>query len=260
MTYSYLRSEKITSTLKVLSQRISERFPSSSLATLSEQLIQLSEKASASSSQIKKPILWVRIVNMALITLIVLLVIAAFTAASDIPADEWHFFQVIFLIEAGINDIVLIGAGIFFLITIENRMKRRRSLDALHELRSIAHIIDMHQLTKDPENVLRRGASTASSPKPNLSLFELSRYLDYCSELLSLTGKIAAVHVQDFDDAVVLSSVTEIENLTTGLSRKIWQKLMIVNTELARLEVEEALERKRKTLAVDSNKYKYGKR
>jgi len=100
MNYSNLRPEKITKTVKVLSERIVERFPSSSLFTLSQQLIQLSEKASASSSEITKPIFWVRILNIALIALIVLLVVAAFTAASEIPADEWHFFQVIFLIEA----------------------------------------------------------------------------------------------------------------------------------------------------------------
>lgn len=260
MNYSNLRPEKITKTLEVLSERVVERFPSSSLYALSQQLVQLSAKASDSSAEITKPILWVRIVNVILIALIILLVVAAFTAASEIPADEWHFFQVVFLIEAGINDIILIGAGIFFLITIENRIKRRRALNALHELRSIAHIIDMHQLTKDPETVLQRGSSTASSPKATLTMYELSRYLDYCSELLSLTGKIAAVHVQDFDDAVVLSSVTEIENLTTGLSRKIWQKLMIVNTELARIEAESSIENKRKTLSVDVNKYKHTKR
>ena len=31
-----------------------------------------------------------------------------------------------------------------------------------------------------------------------------------------------------FDDAVALAAVNEIENLTTGLSRKIWQKIMIL--------------------------------
>ena len=30
--------------------------------------------------------------------------------------------------------------------------------------------------------------------------FQLSRYLNYCSEMLSLTGKIAAVYIQRFDD------------------------------------------------------------
>ena len=59
---------------------------------------------------------------------------------------------------------VLIGAAIFFLVTLETRVKRRRALAALHELRAIAHIIDMHQLTKDPEWVLGRGGETGVDP------------------------------------------------------------------------------------------------
>jgi hypothetical protein len=61
-----------------------------------------------------------------------------------------------------------------------------------------------------------------------MSRFELSRYLDYCSEMLSITGKIAALYIQDFDDDGALAAVNEVESLTTGLSRKIWQKLMIL--------------------------------
>jgi hypothetical protein len=107
-------------------------------------------------------------------------------------------------------------------------MKRRRALRAVHELRAIAHVIDMHQLTKDPEWVLARGSETGHVPARTMSLFELSRYLDYCSEALSLTGKVAAVYVQSFDDSVALDAVNEVEQLTTGLSRKIWQKLTVL--------------------------------
>ena len=42
-----------------------------------------------------------------------------------------------------------------FLFSLEGRLKRRTALRMLHRLRSIAHVVDMHQLTKDPENVLR---------------------------------------------------------------------------------------------------------
>jgi hypothetical protein len=49
-------------------------------------------------------------------------------------------------------------------MTIETRVKRRRALRAIHELRSIAHVIDMHQLTKDPEWVLARGKETGLVP------------------------------------------------------------------------------------------------
>jgi hypothetical protein len=118
------------------------------------------------------------------------------------------------------------GVAVFFLVTLETRVKRRR---ALHELRVIAHIIDMHQLTKDPERMTTERADMASSPRRAMTPAELGRYLDYCSELLSLTGKIAALYVQRFPDTVAVATVNEIEDLTTGLSRKIWQKLMILH-------------------------------
>ncbi len=108
-------------------------------------------------------------------------------------------------------------------------MRRRRILKALHELRSLAHVIDMHQLTKDPQRAAGVLIATPSSPRSELSPDQLIRYLDYCSEMLSLVGKLAALYLQRSDDAVVLSTVDEIEGLTTGLSRKIWQKLMIIH-------------------------------
>jgi hypothetical protein len=61
-----------------------------------------------------------------------------------------------------------------------------------------------------------------------MSEFELIRYLDYCSEMLSLTGKLAALYMQNMRDPVIIDAVTEIEELTTNLSRKIWQKIMIL--------------------------------
>jgi len=92
---------------------------------------------------------------------------------------------------------------VLFLANVETHIRRRRTLSAIHELRSIAHIVDMHQLTKDPDQVLAEGAATASSPHRPMTRFELSRYLDYCAELLSLTSKVAALYVQDFQDPVV---------------------------------------------------------
>ena len=140
--------------------------------------------------------------------------------------------DVITLMEAGINDVVLIGAAIFFLLSFETRYKRQRALKAIHELRSIAHVIDMHQLTKDPHRIMK-GANYVHmglSPKLKMTEFQLRRYLDYCSEMLSLVGKIAAVYVQEFDDGVAMASASELEALTTGLSGKIWQKIAILHS------------------------------
>ncbi|MEX2152286.1 MAG: hypothetical protein WD825_03055, partial [Gemmatimonadaceae bacterium] len=131
-------------------------------------------------------------------------------------------------IEAAVNDIVFFGIAVFFVLTIETRVKRRKALEMLHELRSLAHIVDMHQLTKDPERLLSRQPDTPSSPERTMSGPELGRYLDYCSEILSLISKTSALLVQHFNDAVVLAAVNEIEDLTTGLSGKIWQKITIL--------------------------------
>ena len=40
----------------------------------------------------------------------------------------------------------------------------KEALKALHELRSLIHVIDMHQLTKDPERLLSEHSRTDSSP------------------------------------------------------------------------------------------------
>ena len=54
------------------------------------------------------------------------------------------------------------------------------------------------------------------------------RYLDFCSEMLSSISKVAALYVQDFPHPVALTAVDEVETMTTGLSRKIWQKIDIL--------------------------------
>ena len=94
----------------------------------------------------------------------------------------------------------------------------------------MAHIVDMHQLTKDPEHLLVPEMRTPSSPDRQFTRFELSRYLDYCTELLSLASKLAALHAQCVNDPVVLDAVNDIEVLASNLSNKIWQKIMILDT------------------------------
>ncbi len=92
--------------------------------------------------------------------------------------------------------------------------------------RSLAHVIDMHQLTKDPTLVL--GPRTASSPAREMNRFQLARYLDYCAEMLALTAKLAALYAGESDDPVIVAAVNDIETLTSDLGRKIWQKIMIL--------------------------------
>jgi hypothetical protein len=134
------------------------------------------------------------------------------------------------LLESAINDVVFLGIAIACLVTIEGRQRRKEALAALHELRSLVHIVDMHQLTKDPDQFLSDRAATTSSPERLLTPGQLTRYLDYCSEMLSIAGKVAALYAQQLDDPVVLAAVNELEELSTGLSSRIWQKIVILGT------------------------------
>jgi hypothetical protein len=231
LRYRTLDPDQILDTLRVLRRRIGERFPGSGLFKVCGELVLHGEQARERADEIGRPLVWLRLVSAVLVGSIVLASIAVFGIV-QMPRESMDAAQLVTTLEAAINDIVLVGAAIFFLVTLEIRIKRKKALSALRELRSVAHIIDMHQLTKDPERLIRRGPDTESSPKEGMGAFELGRYLDYCSEMLSLTGKLAALYVEHFDDSVTLASANELEGLCTGLSRKIWQKIMIVQSVL----------------------------
>ena len=222
-----LDAEAVARTIDLLCRRIEQRFPDSGLLGVGRQLTRIANQTRETAAAIARPILSVRVAVVLLIALIITFLASTLISLRR-PKEPVEAFQFIQVLESGINDVVLVGAGIFFLVSLETRMKRRRALAALRELRAVAHIIDMHQLSKDPEWVTGRGQPSAVLPRRQMTRFELSRYLDYCSEMLSITGKIAALYIQGFDDDVAVAAVNEVENLTTGLSRKIWQKLMIV--------------------------------
>lgn len=147
----------------------------------------------------------------------------------ELKIHDTTIANIIALSEAVFNDIILLGAAIFFLVGMESRQKRKRALEMLNELRVTAHVIDMLQLTKDPSLINSNLRATVHSPKRSLTKFEMERYLDYSSELASLIAKVGALYSQSLPDEVVVRSVNEIEILCTGLSRKIWQKIMILN-------------------------------
>jgi len=222
-----LDADSVADTVELLCRRVEERFPGSGLARLCRELDRVTEQARQRAAWIGRPILSLRIA-VGLLLLLIAAGLAGTAVSLHRPKEPLEAFQFIQVLESSINDVVLVGAGVFFLVTLETRIKRSRALEARRELRAIAHIIDMHQLTKDPEWLVTPGRESSLIERRTMSRFELSRYLDYCSEMLSITGKVAALYIQDFDDDGALAAVNEVESLSTGLSRKIWQKLMIL--------------------------------
>ncbi len=223
-----LQPPLITQTAQQITQRIEQRFPGSGLARVASQIESESEQAAERIERLSRPTWPLRLVNFGLLAGIVAIGYYVVThGRMRLRVDDTERF--IQFLEPALGSMVFIGAGVLSLWTLEARWKRNQVLRALHTLRSLAHVIDMHQLTKDPERILVPGPDTRSSPKRVMSAFELGRYLDYCTEMLSLLGKVAAMWAEKFSDAEVQRAVDQVENLTSGLSRKIWQKLVILS-------------------------------
>jgi len=227
--YRTLDAAQIVETAQTLVARIRERFPDSGLRRLATELVEVGRDTTRLSRWLGRPVWPIRALAVLTSVAIAALAIAILVSVDRHLALYATISDLLQGLDAGVNELVLLGAATWFLLSWEQRFKRGRALATLHELRSMAHIVDMHQLTKDPERVLRRGRATASSPQGQMSAFELTRYLDYCSEMLSVLSKLAALLVQDFDDGVTLAGVDEIESLCSGLSRKIWQKIGLVS-------------------------------
>ena len=219
---------QIVETASRLERRVAERFPGAGLARIAAELSQVTLEARALSAWLAAPNRPLRAaVAVAIALLFGVVLAAAATLRSETGPHNWADW--VQSLEALVNDAVFVGVAIYFLLGLETRRKRGRALEALHVLRSLAHIIDMHQLTKDPESITAGGPRTASSPARTMSAFELTRYLDYSTELLAIISKVAALYVQELADPVTVAAASAVEELAVNLSRTIWQKIVILD-------------------------------
>ena len=225
--YRTIDAERVIATAALLEARISDRFPESGLREVSIELIALGRDIAREAKALEAPIRWLRILT--LVTILIGIAIIAFVMTilsfDRISTGAFDFVQGI---AATLNTMLLVGLGMITLTQMELRVKRRKVFDGLHALRSMIHVIDMHQLTKDPAALSDDFKPAPHSPQRKLSAADLSRYLDYCSEMLSITGKLAALYAQSVNDEVVVQAVNDVESLGTNLSRKIWQKIIMI--------------------------------
>lgn len=225
-----LDAARIEETLARLRLRIVARFPAASLGNVCHALVQTARETAEATEKLRRPMWWLR-------TLAALVAAAwAFGTYYVIREIDWAALtqraDVTSLaqgLDSSVNLLLLAGAAIWFVLTAEERIKRSATLAKLHALRSFAHVIDMHQLTKDPTMILAGASVSPASPERHMSEFELARYLDFCAEMLALTAKLAALYAGASADRTILQAATEVEDLASDLGRKIWQKIMILS-------------------------------
>jgi hypothetical protein len=227
-----LDGHEVTQTAAQLVERVSERFPDSGLVKVSARIHETCAATQRQIDDLTRPIWPLRALSLAVGAFALMLLF--YILLGGVEWDDFtlpkNFRDFIGLLEPVLGSLVFLTAFFIFISSLEQRWKQRSVLQALNGLRSLAHVIDMHQLTKNPERLLLVGPDTASSPKRTFTPFQLGRYLDYCSEMLSILSKVSALWAQAFPESKLITAVDQIEMLSSGLSNKIWQKLMVLKS------------------------------
>jgi len=241
-SYRRLDPDKIISTIESLEGRITGNLGERGLTRICGELGRAALDAKRRVVKLQRPNWWLRVLPIATTVLLAYLTWVMTHNIDELlsKADQEAAREFANLIEALRQfktkialpvvltvPLPLVIATFVFIWTLESRWKRHRALRYLHELRSIIHVIDMHQLTKDPHHV-----SDGSDPD-HVSGDKLLRYLDYCAELLSISGKVAALYAESSHDPLVIETVNDLGQLTSNLGNKIWQKLSTVEGNLS---------------------------
>lgn len=241
-TYRRLDPDKIISTIDSLEQRITTNLGERGLTRICRELGKVARDAKRRVITLQRPNLWLRVVPIAMTALVAyatwlmthniddLLTSIDKDAAREFTDLIEHLqkFKSRIAVPIAFTVPLPLVIGMFvFIWTLESRWKRHRALRYLHELRSIIHVIDMHQLTKDPHHV-----GDGSDPD-HVSGDKLLRYLDYCAELLSMSGKVAALYAESSHDPLVIETVNDLGQITSNLGNKIWKKLGTVEGKMA---------------------------
>jgi hypothetical protein len=222
MTYRRITPDLIAKAQQQILERIKKRFPEAGLVQVTEELGGVIGQATDRAEGIRRPNLPLRI-GVGVFILVATVVFVMVASALKVRTNLTDVVVLVEFAEAATGTLLIIGAAVLSLLSLETRWKRRRALAAIHELRVLAHIVDMHQISKQPEGIMP--GDKPDEAQTTKTLFELNRYLNYCLELLAVISKVAALYIQDVPDTVAVSAVDSVESLCGGLSNKIWQKL-----------------------------------
>jgi hypothetical protein len=206
-----LNPGKLIETATALSRWIATDFPETGLSRVGVEVERLTEEAVRTAEKIRRPNIFLR--TGIVLVLVLIVAVVGYHAYNATLKDIIDFSK-----GFGFLGVYLIGA-LIFLVTVEFKLKRRNALRAVQELRAMAHVVDMHQLSKDSELEKFR-------QDPNKFKDQIKEYLHACTALLSLMSKIGELYVEHFPDEVATAAVNDFESVCTGLNTKIWQKII----------------------------------
>ena len=141
--YTELKLDLVLETLRTLHSRIQERFPDSGLAAVAADLRVLGEQTAPVLERARQPNVFLRVGVGFSVVLILTLAVAPFYLMRTLPFDALvGVGAMVQAVESATQDLIFLVIAVYFLLTLEMRLKRRAALVELHRLRSVVHVVD----------------------------------------------------------------------------------------------------------------------
>ncbi len=212
---------RIIETAENLVQQIGQRLPRSNLASIAAELARIARDTDQRVHQAHRPILAIRFAS---VTAIVTSLLGLWYLLHHIHT-RWEFGTVTDLFEAadaGFNLLVLLAGALWFLITLEARIKRKKVLQSIQELRELIHVIDATQLYYTPE-LYNHDAASPRTPW----IFDHT-YLLFCTQMFAVISNLAALYTRDEAGDSIMRAASHLEMLANALSHKLYSKAEMV--------------------------------
>lgn len=226
---------RIILTAEHLAHRVSSRFPESTLAGLATDLVEIARKTDERARQARKPIRYVHGAGWVASALSVwgLWYIVDHIQTHLINANL-EFDNITDLFEAadaGFNILVALAGALWFLVTIETRVKRKQALEHIGELLEFVQLIDVTQLYYTPELYQSNLSPNSTQPK-----FDHT-YLLFCNEMLAMIGNLAPLYTRGNMDDAVWRATSDVVMLANAIEGRLFAK-----SEAVRLANNEAVQ------------------
>jgi hypothetical protein len=215
-----LDPERIILTADKLAINVEQALPQTTLAGLAKDLAQIARETDQRVKHAARPIYTIRLLSL----LAVAGGIAAPLYLLGHLSAKWEFETVTDLFEAadaGFNLILLLAGALWFLFTLESRIKRNRVLEFIGELREFTHVIDVTQLYYTPDLY-------ASDGQDSPSRFDYT-YLFFCTQMLGVITNLAALYTRSAPSDSIWRAASEVETLANAIATKLVSKTETVH-------------------------------
>jgi hypothetical protein len=208
-----LDPSRIVETAENLARRVSEKLPESNLAGLAVELAGIARVTDERTHRASTPIYVIRV---ACVLATVVSLLGLFFLVRHIHT-RWEFGTITEVFEsadAGVNILIVLAGGLWFLITLEARVRRKQALAFIGELLEFVQLIDVTQLYHTPEFYTSEHSAGGTAPR-----FDDNTYLLFCTEMLAVIANLAPLYTRaNMDDSVwrAASDVVMLANTIEG--------------------------------------------